>query len=276
MNTQQELQDLAVEREKTMGKLKQIERRIKELTAKQIVMGPPPTSNQMALIANIDNNRFAALAAIDDDSAYIMSDSDESEDSDSAYIMSDSDDESSQDSDEREEQRIREEEEEDRQEEILEYMRNREQYGEQVAAAIAAGDYYEPPHQNVNELEAYMQAHPPPPGMHYQDGVLQPMWNYAPPPPHPYQGPPPPPPQQYQRQVTFFVSSNYRGRNPLPPHKLKQRSQRTFYVSSNYRGNKPKPIHVLKRRNFQQKFNPTNNYQPSYPSYQQQAPQHYY
>ena len=112
---------------------------------------------------------------------------------------------------------------------------------------------------------------PAPPGMHYdQNGVLVPI-PYAPPPPHQYQGPPPP--QQSQRQVTFFVSPNYRGQNPLPPHQLKQRSQRsqrsqqTFYVSSNYKGNKPKPIHVLRRSNYRR---------PSYPSYQPSYQQHYY
>ena len=67
MNTQQELQSLAVEREQATCRVKQIERRIKELTAKQMVMGPPPTSNQMAIIADINNNQFAAFATIDGD-----------------------------------------------------------------------------------------------------------------------------------------------------------------------------------------------------------------
>ena len=37
-------------------------------------MGPPPTSNQMVIIADIDNNRFAVLAAINDDNNEVNKD----------------------------------------------------------------------------------------------------------------------------------------------------------------------------------------------------------
>ena len=143
------------------------------------------------------------------------------------------------------------------------------------AVAMTRGAYLQkqpPEYSQAPPPPAYSQpppqTNPPPPGMHLADinGIptLVPT----------IQASPPPPPYQQKRQVAFFVSPYYKGQNPLPPHLLQRRSQRSFYVSSRYRGNKPKPPHVLRRRNYQQTSN--YDYQPSYPMYHQQAPQHYY
>ena len=84
--------------------------------------------------------------------------------------------------------------------------------------------------------------------------------NQASPPPLQYRQQP----KHYQRQVqvAFSVSPNYKGRTPLPLHVLRRRNRPSFYVSNNYQGNNPKPLHELKRRTF--------------PTYQQQRQTFYY
>ena len=249
-------------------------------------MGPPPTSNQMAIIADIDNNRFAVLAADDDeeecDEHHIVDTDNESEDEEAIEAEMDEceDDQATQqfpppppgtqyidgqlqfineftNIDTVEE--INAECETDEEREEREFQREREQDNRTYWENLPATAQYPPtPAPTIQAPQA--QFTPPPPGMHYNNGQLEYMAQASP----LYQRQP----KQFKRQVqvVFSVSTNYKGQHPLPQHVLKQRSHRSFYVSSNYRGNKPKPLHVLRRR----------NYRPTFPAYQQQVQTFYY